>query len=181
MKRLLLWTVLCLVMPGAVQAQSDSVTDTTDRMFLSSRHAYGATGNLTWRLRTTRSIPICARETLSDYGGVNAPCSLFARYMFSGLVEVRPFGKGQFRRFMVFGQPAVLIWQDRPAGALHLVVLTPSDIEQSWGLGVYIRQGIRIPRDPALPVRPVGRSRSQSGRRRTWATMAPGEDTTRSE
>ena len=35
-----------------------------------------------------------------QYGGVNAPCSLFARYMLSGILDVRPFGKGPLRRFM---------------------------------------------------------------------------------
>ena len=33
MKRLLLWTVLCLALPGALRAQNESVTDKSDRMF----------------------------------------------------------------------------------------------------------------------------------------------------
>src|SRR5580692_3922437 len=34
-----------------------------------------------------------------QYGGVNAPCSLFARYIIGGILEVRPFGRGPLRRF----------------------------------------------------------------------------------
>jgi len=33
MKSLLLWTVLCLAFTGTLQAQNESVTDTSDRMF----------------------------------------------------------------------------------------------------------------------------------------------------
>ncbi len=33
MKRLLLWTFICLALPGALRAQNESVTDTTDRTF----------------------------------------------------------------------------------------------------------------------------------------------------
>ena len=36
---------------------------------------------------------LCA-ATAGQYGGVNAPCSMFARYMLSGTLEVRPFGRG---------------------------------------------------------------------------------------
>ena len=43
---------------------------------------------------------LCAGNA-GDYGGVNAPCSMFARYMLSGILEVRPFGRGPLRRFMV--------------------------------------------------------------------------------
>ncbi|HYA78753.1 MAG TPA: hypothetical protein VED65_00325, partial [Candidatus Bathyarchaeia archaeon] len=32
---------------------------------------------------------LCAGNA-GQYGGVNAPCSLFARYMLSGILEVRP-------------------------------------------------------------------------------------------
>ena len=35
---------------------------------------------------------LCAGNA-GQYGGVNAPCSLFARYMLSGMLEVRPFGR----------------------------------------------------------------------------------------
>ena len=64
---------------------------------------------------------LCA-ATAGQYGGVNAPCSMFARYMLSGTLEVRPFGHGQLRRFMLFGSPTFLFWKKSSADALHLVV-----------------------------------------------------------
>ncbi|HWZ76606.1 MAG TPA: hypothetical protein VNX87_08715, partial [Candidatus Sulfotelmatobacter sp.] len=48
---------------------------------------------------------LCAGNSYVD-GGANAPCNMFARYMLSGILEVRPFGRGPLRRFMVFGAPA---------------------------------------------------------------------------
>src|SRR5450755_4568760 len=56
---------------------------------------------------------LCAGNA-KDYGGVNAPCNAFARYMLSGIFEVRPFGKGQFRRIMFFGQPSFLFGKNVP-------------------------------------------------------------------
>ena len=54
------------------------------------------------------------------YGGANAPCSMFARYMISGILEVRPFGRGPLRRFMVYGAPAFLFGKTF-RNSLHLV------------------------------------------------------------
>jgi len=56
---------------------------------------------------------LCAGNA-GQYGGVNAPCSMFARYMLSGILEVRPFGRGQLRRFMVFGAPTFLFGKTIP-------------------------------------------------------------------
>jgi hypothetical protein len=56
---------------------------------------------------------ICAGNA-GQYGGVNAPCSMFARYMLSGMLEVRPFGRGELRRFMVFGAPTFLFGKTIP-------------------------------------------------------------------
>ena len=36
---------------------------------------------------------LCASNA-GNFGGANAPCNAFARYMLSGLLEVRPFGRG---------------------------------------------------------------------------------------
>jgi len=45
--------------------------------------------------------PNLCRADAGNFGGVNAPCNAFARYMLSGILEVRPFGRGPFRRFML--------------------------------------------------------------------------------
>src|SRR5438309_8440461 len=45
---------------------------------------------------------LCSGDVANN-GGINDPCSMFARYMLSGILEVRPFGRGPLRRFMVYG------------------------------------------------------------------------------
>ena len=56
---------------------------------------------------------LCAGNA-EQYGGVNAPCSMFARYMLSGMLEVRPFGRTELRRFMLFGAPSFLFGKNVP-------------------------------------------------------------------
>jgi hypothetical protein len=85
---------------------------------------------------------ICAGNA-GQYGGVNAPCSMFARYMISGMLEVRPFGRGQLRRFMLFGAPSFLFGKTVP----HTLYTWSPDaigIEHSWGGGVFIGKGFEF-------------------------------------
>ncbi|MFZ0535331.1 MAG: hypothetical protein WA261_02215 [Candidatus Sulfotelmatobacter sp.] len=85
---------------------------------------------------------ICAGNA-GQYGGVNAPCSMFARYMLSGMLEVRPFGRGQLRRFMVFGAPAFLFGKTIPQ-TLYTWSPDAIGIEHSWGVGIYIDKGFEF-------------------------------------
>jgi hypothetical protein len=142
MKRLLLWTVLCLALSGGLQAQSDSVTGTSDRMFFPHDTFYGYAQVDLAPPHNEIDPNLCAGNA-GSYGGANAPCSMFARYMLSGLLEVRPFGQGQFRRFMLFGQPSFLFGKNVPQ---NLYTWSPDaiGIEHSWGLGVYIAKGFEF-------------------------------------
>src|ERR1700693_3371766 len=47
---------------------------------------------------------LCAANA-GQYGGKDAPCNAFARYLLSGYVEVRPFARTQLRRLFFFGAP----------------------------------------------------------------------------
>jgi hypothetical protein len=85
---------------------------------------------------------LCAGNA-GQYGGVNAPCSMFARYMLSGMLEVRPFGRGQFRRFMVFGAPSFLFGKNVPQ-TLYTWSPDAIGIEHSWGGGLYIAKGFEF-------------------------------------
>ena len=107
---------------------------------------------------------ICAGNA-GQYGGVNAPCSMFARYMLSGMLEVRPFGRGQLRRFMVFGAPTFLFGKTIPQ-TLYTWSPDAIGIEHSLGRRNLYRQGIRVSRDPAFPLRPPRRPRYLSWHRR---------------
>jgi hypothetical protein len=85
---------------------------------------------------------LCAGNA-GQYGGVNAPCSLFARYMLSGMLEVRPFGRGQLRRFMVFGAPTFLFGKTIPQ-TLYTWSPDAIGIEHSWGVGIFIAKGFEL-------------------------------------
>ena len=78
-----------------------------------------------------------------DYGGVNAPCSLFARYIISGILEIRPFGRGPLRRFMVFGAPTFLFGKTVPK-TLYTWSPDAIGVEHSWGAGIYIAKGFEF-------------------------------------
>jgi hypothetical protein len=77
------------------------------------------------------------------YGGANAPCSMFARYMLSGILEVRPFGRGPLRRFMVFGAPNFLFGKNVPK-TLYTWSPDAIGVEHSWGAGIYIDKGFEF-------------------------------------
>ena len=85
---------------------------------------------------------LCAGNA-AQYGGANAPCSLFARYMLSGILEVRPFGRGPLRRFMVFGAPTFLFGKNVPQ-ALYTWSPDAIGIEHSWGAGIYLGKGFEL-------------------------------------
>jgi hypothetical protein len=85
---------------------------------------------------------LCAGNA-RQYGGANAPCSMFARYMLSGVLEVRPFGRGPLRRFMVFGAPAFLFGKNVPQ-ALYTWSPDAIGVEHSWGAGIYLNKGFEF-------------------------------------
>ena len=85
---------------------------------------------------------LCAGNA-GQYGGANAPCSMFARYMLSGILEVRPFGRGPLRRFMVFGAPTFLFGKNVPQ-TLYTWSPDAIGIEHSLGLGIYIGKGFEF-------------------------------------
>lgn len=83
MKRLLLLTVLCLILPVASQAQTETVTSKSDRMFFPHDTFYGWAQFEIAPPHNEIDPNLCAGNA-GSYGGVNAPCSMFARYMISG-------------------------------------------------------------------------------------------------
>ena len=85
---------------------------------------------------------LCAGNSYVD-GGANAPCNMFARYMLSGILEVRPFGRGPLRRFMVFGAPAFLFGKNVPK-TLYTWSPDAIGIEHAWGVGIYMTRGFEF-------------------------------------
>ena len=59
------------------------------------------------------------------------------------MLEVRPFGQGQLRRFMVFGAPSFLFGKNVPQ-TLYTWSPDAIGIEHSWGGGLYIGKGFEF-------------------------------------
>ena len=85
---------------------------------------------------------LCSGNAAAN-GGINDPCSLFARYMLSGILEVRPFGRGPLRRFMVYGAPTFLFGKTIPK-TLYTWSPDAIGIEHSWGVGIYLNKGFEF-------------------------------------
>ena len=124
------------------QAQLSSSATANERMFFPSDTFYGWAQFDLAPPHNEIDPNLCAANA-RNYGGANAPCSLFARYMLSGLVEVRPFGRGPLRRFMLFGQPSFLFGKNVPQ-SLYTWSFDAIGIEHSWGAAVYMGRGFEM-------------------------------------
>ncbi|MGH9498935.1 MAG: hypothetical protein ACRD3L_07305 [Terriglobales bacterium] len=143
MKRLLLCLIVLLTFVGTLCAQKqDPVMQDSERFFLPKDTLWGWAQFDLAPPHNEIDPNLCAGNA-GTYGGVNALCSEFARYMLSGLLEVRPFGKGQLRRFMVWGQPSFLFGKTIPQ-TLYTWSPDAIGIEHSWGVGIYIAKGFEF-------------------------------------
>jgi len=142
MKQLLVGAGICLILCAPLAAQNQSVTQASDRFFFPRDTFWG---HVEFDLAPPHNEidPNLCASNAGDYGGVNAPCSMFARYMISGLLEVRPFGRGQLRRFMLFGEPYFLFGKNIPQ-TLYTWSFDAIGISHSWGLGVYLGKGFEF-------------------------------------
>src|ERR1700686_3635471 len=127
---------------GEAPAGAASVTKAEDRMFF-PRDTFWGWAQFDLAPPHNEIDPNLCAGNAGQYGGVNAPCSLFARYMLSGILEVRPFGRGPLRRFMVFGAPAFLFGKNIPQ-TLYTWSLDAIGIEHSWGAAVYMGKGFEF-------------------------------------
>ncbi|HXY52120.1 MAG TPA: hypothetical protein VEI01_21915 [Terriglobales bacterium] len=85
---------------------------------------------------------LCAANA-GNYGGKDAPCNAFARYMLSGYVEFRPFARTPLRRLMFFGAPTFLFGKNVPQ-TLYTWSWDGIGWERSWGLGIDFGRGFEM-------------------------------------
>src|SRR5258708_13457788 len=109
MMKLFYALLLAIFLIGGSQAQQ--ATGKQERMFLPSDTFYGYAQFDLAPPHNEIDPNLCAANA-GAYGGANAPCNAFARYMFSGLLELRPFGRVQFTRFLLFVHPRFLFAQN---------------------------------------------------------------------
>lgn len=153
MKRLI-WMVVGLMLLGSAQGQEPAQQqaqqkdlsaqngDEPERMFFPRDTLYGYAQFDLAPPHNEIDPNLCAANA-ANYGGVNAPCTEFARYMFSGLLEVRPFGRTPLRRFMLFGEPSFLFGRNLPK-TLYTWSFNAIGIEHSWGAAIYLGSGFEL-------------------------------------
>jgi len=140
MKRLL-WILLCLSFSVVAEAQ-DPALQNSDR-FLFPRDTLWGWAQFDLAPPHNEIDPNLCNASAGQDGGVNAPCTAFARYMLSGVLEIRPFGKGPLRRFELFGQPTFLFGNNIPQ-TLYTWSFDAIGIEHSWGAGIYLGKGFEF-------------------------------------
>ncbi len=132
--------VLIAALVAASQAQQNK--GPSDRMFLPSDTFWGY-AQFDIAPPHNEIDPNVCRADAGSFGGANAPCNAFARYMLSSLVEVRPFGRGPFRRFMLFGEPRFLFGKNVPQN-LYTWSFDAIGVEHSWGAAIYLGKGFEM-------------------------------------
>ncbi|HKD02273.1 MAG TPA: hypothetical protein VKB77_07600 [Terriglobales bacterium] len=140
----LAWILLGVALLGVAAAQERPVGayGSKDRMFFPSDTFWGY-GQFDLAPPHNEIDPNLCAANAKNYGGADARCNAFARYMLSAYVEVRPFGRTQLRRFFLFGEPRFLFGKNVPQA---LYTWSPDAIgwERSWGAGVYLGRGFEF-------------------------------------
>jgi hypothetical protein len=139
--RRLIWVLLCLSVYAGAQS-NDPVMQNADRMFFPKDMVWGY-GEFNLAPPHNEIDPNICAANAGQYGGANAPCNAFARYQIGAYVEFRPFGKGQLRRLMIYGEPNFLFGKTVPQYN-YTWSMAAIGVEHSWGVGVYIAKGFEF-------------------------------------
>jgi hypothetical protein len=78
-----------------------------------------------------------------QFGGSSAPCSAFARYVWSGYVELQPLGTSQLRRLFVFIEPHLFLGRNVPQFQ-YSISATPMAFERALGVGIELPKHFEI-------------------------------------
>ena len=141
MKRLLT-VFMCLCIPCVCLAQEGLVPRKQDRMF-SARDMLWGYAQFDIAPSHNEPDPNLCTANARQYGGADAPCNAFARYMLSSYVEVHPFGRTELRRLMFFGMPNFLFGKNVPQ-ALYTASMDPIGWERTWGAGIEMGRGFQV-------------------------------------
>lgn len=84
---------------------------------------------------------LCAANAgAAQYGGKDAPCNAFARYLLWGYVEVHPFGRTPLKRLLFFGEPRFVFGKNLPQ-TLYTWSMAGIGWERAWGAGIDVGHG----------------------------------------
>jgi hypothetical protein len=149
MKRLLLFLVLlgsCAAwcQTTATVSQPSSSSSQSDRLFFPKGWYWGwAQFDIAPPHNEIDPNMCAANAGAPQFGGVNAPCSAFARYQISGNLEVHPIGQTIARRLMIFYEPNFLFGKNLP-GTLYTWSWSGIGMEWKWGVGVDLPKGFQF-------------------------------------
>ena len=145
MKRLL-WLPVFLMLACVAWGESTAAVSTptvdSGRLFLPKNWIWGY-GQFDIAPPHNEVDPnLCAANSL-QYGGPNASCNAFARYLLSGYVELRPFARTPLRRLVFFGESRFLFGKNVPQ-ALYTWSTEGIGWERSWGAGIEMGRGFQL-------------------------------------
>jgi len=143
MNRLLLGVALVIFCSAGLESQQlNSAENGSARTFFPKDTFWGY-GQFDLAPPHNEIDPNICRADAGAFGGTAAPCTSFARYMVSGYVEMHPFGRGQFRKFFLFGEPRFLFGRNIPQ-TLYTWSFDAIGAETSWGGAVYMGKGFEM-------------------------------------
>jgi hypothetical protein len=130
--------LVCLVTCSAL-AQSES-----NRLFIPKNFIWGYAQFDVAPPHNEPDPNLCAADAgAPQFGGVNAPCNAFARYLLWGHVEVRPFARTPLKRLLFFGDPTFVFGKNLPQ-TLYTWSIAAIGWERSWGAGIEIGHGFQV-------------------------------------
>jgi len=140
-----LWVGLAgivFAMTGSVAAQQQSAAAPDTGMFFPS---HWVRGYVDFEVAPPRNEPDLGRcfASTGTFGGVNAPCAAFARYMMGGYVEVQPFGRTALRHVYFFAKPLWSLGNNIPKVS-YTWAATPIALDSTLGVGYQLPRGFEL-------------------------------------
>jgi hypothetical protein len=114
----------------------------SNRMFFPRNwvHGYG-----TFEVALSHNEPDLGRciSSTGQFGGADALCAAFARYVLSAYVEMQPFGRTPLRRLFLFADPKFDFGNNVPQVS-YTAAFTPIAVEKLYGVGVALSKSVDL-------------------------------------
>ena len=85
----------------------------------------------------------CVFPQPADAGGVNSGCTAYARYLFSGYLEIQPIGRTFARHLVLFFEPKFSFGRNIPQVS-YLVSMEPMGFDRSMGFAFQLPKGFQF-------------------------------------
>jgi hypothetical protein len=85
----------------------------------------------------------CAFPQPESAGGLASNCTAYARYLFSGYLELQPIGRGPAKHFFLFLEPKMSFGKNIPQVS-YLASMEPIAFDRSVGVGFQLPHGLEV-------------------------------------